>query len=188
MQFQIIPIHNSVFSSLHLVKNKISKMKFLVLLAVSLTVAAAAPLAVFQDENGEEFALVPLQRQRRQTSWGANQSGFSLGHKGTLFDNGNHKVDGTIGASKAWGSHGLKPDSYNGRVDYSHQRSGSGAFVSADRTPGWGTDVNAGAKYNFARGKNWNADVTGQYGRHFGGPGGTGKPQAGVMLNVNAKF
>ncbi|CAG9863310.1 unnamed protein product [Phyllotreta striolata] len=163
-------------------------MKFLVLLAVSLTVAAALPLAVFEDENGEEFALVPLQRQRRDTTWGANQGGFSLGQKGTLFDNGNHRLDGSLSGSKAWGSHGLKPDSYNGRLDYSHQSSGSGAFVSADRTPGWGTDVNAGAKYNIAGGKNWNADVTGQYGRHFGGPGGTGKPQAGVMLNVEGKF
>ncbi|CAH1110800.1 unnamed protein product [Psylliodes chrysocephalus] len=124
----------------------------------------------------------------QEVTWGANQGGYALGQKGTVFSNDNHRVDGSYGASKAWGSHGVKPDSFGGQVDYTHKPSGSTGFVGVNRTPGWGNDVSAGAKYNIAQGKNWGADVTGQYGRHFGGPGGTGKPQGGVFLNVGGKF
>lgn len=35
---------------------------------VVVTVATAQPLDVFEDENGQEFVLVPVQRQRRQVT------------------------------------------------------------------------------------------------------------------------
>ncbi|CAH1110799.1 unnamed protein product [Psylliodes chrysocephalus] len=163
-------------------------MKTFIAFTALVAVAAALPLDVFEDETGQEFVLVPVQRQRRDLTYGLNQGGYGLGQKGTVFSNDNHQLDGSYGASKAWGSHGLKPDTFGGRLDYTNKPSGSTGFVGVDRTPGYGTDVTAGAKYNIAQGKNWGADVTGQYGRHFGGPGGTGKPEAGVFLNVEGKF
>ncbi|XP_072389111.1 uncharacterized protein [Diabrotica undecimpunctata] len=163
-------------------------MKYNIVFAFCLAVAAAIPVDVAVDEEGQEYLLVPVFRERRDVKWGANQGGFGASSSGTLLNNNNHRVDGTATESKAWGSHGVKPDSFGGRVDYSHKPSGSSGFVNADRTPGYGTDVTAGGKYNIAGGKNWGADVNANYGRHFGGPGGTGKPQAGAGLNVHGNF
>uniref|UniRef100_A0A6P7GBI6 Uncharacterized protein LOC114340065 isoform X1 n=1 Tax=Diabrotica virgifera virgifera TaxID=50390 RepID=A0A6P7GBI6_DIAVI len=163
-------------------------MKYLIVFASFLLFAAALPVDVIEDEEGQEYALLPLHRERRQLKWGLNQSGYGLSHSGNLFNNNNNRLDGTVSASKAWGSHGLKPDTFGGRLDFANKPSSSSAFVGADRTRGYGTDVNAGLKYNFLQKKNWNGDISGQYGRHFGGPGGTGKPQAGVFLNLNGKF
>lgn len=73
-------------------------------------------------------------------------------------------------------------------MDYTYKPSASSVFVGADHTKNWGTDVAAGAKYNIHQSKNWAVDLTGQYGRHYGGPMGTGNPEAGVFLNVNGKF
>lgn len=53
---------------------------------------------------------------------------------------------------------------------------------------GYGTDLNVGAKYNIHQSKNFGVDVTGQYGRHFGGPGGTGQPNYGAFLNAHGRF
>lgn len=117
-----------------------------------------------------------------------NQSGAGISHTGNVFDNNNHRLDGTASAGKNWGSHGLRPDQVGGRLDYSHKPSGSSAFVGADNMRGYGTDVNAGVKYNIHQSKNLGVDLTGQYGRHFGGPGGTGRPNAGVFLNANGRF
>ncbi|XP_072389119.1 uncharacterized protein [Diabrotica undecimpunctata] len=163
-------------------------MKQVVTLCCFIVATAALPIESFVDEDGQQFVLLPLQRERRDLTWGANSNGFSLGQKGTIYSNSNHQFDGSYGASKAWGSHGIKPDTFGGRVDYTHNPSGSSAFVGANRTPGWGTDLAAGGKYNIAQGKNWNVDVTGQYGRHYGGPIGTGKPEYGAFLNVNGRF
>uniref|UniRef100_A0A6P7GB81 Uncharacterized protein LOC114340062 n=1 Tax=Diabrotica virgifera virgifera TaxID=50390 RepID=A0A6P7GB81_DIAVI len=99
-------------------------MKYLVL-ALCLTVAAAIPVDVAVDEEGQEYLLVPVIRERSCTR---------------------------------------------------------------NRTPGYGTDVTAGGKYNFAGGKNWGADASAGYNRHFGGPGGTGKPQVGAGVNVHGNF
>ncbi|CAH1110798.1 unnamed protein product [Psylliodes chrysocephalus] len=163
-------------------------MKSFIVFAVFVAISVALPFEVFEDETGQEFVLVPVQRQRRDVTWLVDEDKYGLGQKGKFFSNNNHQFDGSYGASKAWGSHGLKPDTFGGRLDYINKPSGSTGFVGVDRTPGYGTDVTAGAKYNIAQGKNWGADVTGQYGRHFGGPGGTGKPEAGVSLNVEGKF
>lgn len=124
----------------------------------------------------------------RQTQWGINQGGAGISHTGTLMNNGNHRLDGTASAAKNWGSHGVRPDQVGGRLDYSHIPSGSSAFLGADNMRGYGTDLNAGGKLNLHQTKNFGVDLTGQYGRHFGGPGGTGGPNYGVFLNANGRF
>lgn len=124
----------------------------------------------------------------RQTKWDLNQAGAGISHTGNIFDNDKHRLDGTASLGKNWDSHGLRPDQVGGRLDYSYKPSGSSVFVGADKTRGYGTDVNAGVKYNIYQGKNFGVDATGQYGRHFGGPGGTGSPNAGVFLNAHGTF
>ncbi|XP_057667433.1 uncharacterized protein LOC130900678 [Diorhabda carinulata] len=162
-------------------------MKSFIVLALCLAISAAIPLDIVEDEEGQEYLIVPLHRERREVKVGASQSGVNVGHSSS-YGNGPHRVDTAVGASKSWGSHGIKPDSFGGSVSYSHTPSGSSAFAGANRAPGYGTDVSAGGRYNFAGGKNWNAGVSAGYNRHFGGPGGTGKPQASVGLGVNGRF
>ncbi|XP_056640744.1 uncharacterized protein LOC130447770 isoform X2 [Diorhabda sublineata] len=163
-------------------------MKSIILVLAITAAASSLPIDIIQDENDQEYLVIPLERQKRDLTWGANQNGYSLGQKGTLWSNDHHQVDGEYGASKAWNSHGLKPDSYRGELDYSHKPSGSTAFVAAHRTPGYGTDGAAGLKYSIAQGKNYNVDLTGQYTRHYGGPGGTGKPEGQVLLTGEYSF
>lgn len=117
-----------------------------------------------------------------------SNSGIGISHTENILNNNNHRLDGTASAAKSWQSHGLKPDQIGGRLDYGYKPSSSSVFVGADHTRNLGTDVNAGVKYNIHQSKNWAADVTGQYGRHFGGPMGTGRPNAGVFLNVKGTF
>ncbi|XP_074026957.1 uncharacterized protein [Leptinotarsa decemlineata] len=163
-------------------------MKRFVFATLCLAVAAAVPLEVVEDVDGQQYYIVPIHREKRQTQWGISNSGYGASHTGTLYENDRHRFDGTASASKNFGSHGLRPDQVGGRVDYSHIPSGSSAFVGADNTRGYGTDVAAGVKYNIYESKNAGVDLTGQYGRHYGGPGGTGKPEAGVFLNAHADF
>ncbi|CAG9825326.1 unnamed protein product [Phaedon cochleariae] len=165
-------------------------MKVFVFVAFCLAVAAAVPIEVFEDEDGQEYYLVPVSREKRQTKWGISNSGAGISHTGTLFQNDHHQLDGTASAAKNFPSHGLRPDQIGGRLDYTHTPSGSGAFVQADRTRNWGTDVAAGGKYNIYTSpkKDFGVDATAQYQRHFGGPGGAGRPDAGVFLNAHADF
>ncbi|XP_023024624.1 attacin-A [Leptinotarsa decemlineata] len=163
-------------------------MKCFVFTILCLALSAAIPLDFIEDVNGEQYYIVPVSREKRQTNWGISNTGFGASHRGTLFDNNRHRLDGTASAGKNFGSHGLRPDQIGGRLDYNHKPSGSSAFIGADRTRGWGTDVAAGGRYNIHQSKNFGVDLTGQYGRHFGGPGGTGKPEAGVFLNAHGRF
>ncbi|KAJ8922492.1 hypothetical protein NQ315_007520 [Exocentrus adspersus] len=122
-----------------------------------------------------------------QTKWGISNSGFGASHTGTLFNNNNHRLDGTASASKNFGSHGLKPDQFGGRLDYSHNPSRTSAFVGADRTRHFGTDVSAGVKHNLYQNKNFGVDAVGSYNRHFGGPGGTGRPDGFVGIQASGR-
>lgn len=99
-----------------------------------------------------------------------------------------NKFDGTASAHKTFGTPGILPNQVGGRVDYTHKPSGSGAFLSADHGRGYGTDLNAGAKVNLYESKNWDVGVTGQYGRHYGGPWGTGRPNYGAFLSATGRF
>uniref|UniRef100_A0A6P7GN26 Uncharacterized protein LOC114340066 isoform X3 n=1 Tax=Diabrotica virgifera virgifera TaxID=50390 RepID=A0A6P7GN26_DIAVI len=162
-------------------------MKGLVIFAFCIAVVVSLPLDLIEDESGQEYLVVPVHRERRDLTWGANQNGYTLGQKGNLWENGAHKFDGAYTGSKAWDSHGLKPDSFGGRVEYTNKPTKTTAFVGADRTPGYGTDLNAGVKYNFVQDKKLNIDLTGQVSQHQGGPFGNSKPEAGVYLNFNAR-
>nr|AYV99146.1 attacin C1 [Octodonta nipae] len=163
-------------------------MKFILFSAFCVVMAAAMPYDIVEDEDGQQFYAVPVSREKRQTQWGVNQAGAGISHTGNLFDNNNHRVDGTASAAKNWGSHGLRPDQVGGRLDYNHKPSGSSAFVGADNMRGYGTDVNAGVKYNIHQSKNLGVDLSGQYGRHYGGPGGTRDLGSSVFLNANGRF
>ncbi|XP_023313225.1 attacin-C [Anoplophora glabripennis] len=161
-------------------------MKYFVLLAVVASIAVAIPVEFSEDE--QEFYLVPVEREKRQTKWDISDTGAKVGHSGTIFDNGNHGLDGSAYVAKNFGSHGLRPDQLGGRLDYAHRPSGSGAFISADNARGYGTDVNAGAQYNFVHRKDLDVGVVGQYGRHYGGPFGTSSSQRYVGLTATGRF
>ncbi|KAG5899936.1 hypothetical protein JTB14_002487 [Gonioctena quinquepunctata] len=161
-------------------------MKYFVFVTFCLAVATALPFEVIEDEDGEQYYVIPVSRSKRQTKWGVSDTGFGASHTGTVFKNDNHQLDGTGSFGKNFRSHGI--DQVGGRLDYTHTPSGSSAFLGADKTRGYGTDVAAGAKYNIYQNKNLDVDLTGQYGRHFGGPGGTGQPSSGVFLNAHGRF
>nr|ABZ80663.1 hypothetical antimicrobial peptide [Sitophilus zeamais] len=148
------------------------------------------PSTVVEDENGEHYYLVPLGRTKRQTTnWQIQSPGIaSLSHKGTILDNPNHHPDGSGYVTKDLRGHGLAPDAYGGRVDYTHKPTGSNLGVGADHARGFGTDVTASGTYNFLHSKSGDLGVTGQYGRHFGGPGGTGRPNWGVFVGGKYRF
>ncbi|XP_018563819.1 sarcotoxin II-1-like [Anoplophora glabripennis] len=164
-------------------------MKFFVFFVAAVAVAVAVPIEVAEDEEGQQYYLVPVSREKRQaTKWGVSNTGVGLSHSGTILNNDNHRLDGSAYAAKNFGSHGLRPDQVGGRLDYAHKPSGSGAFISADNARRYGTDVNAGAQYNFVHKNNLDVGVVGQYGRHFGGPFGTGRPQGYVGLTATGRF
>ncbi|XP_074026956.1 uncharacterized protein [Leptinotarsa decemlineata] len=163
-------------------------MKCFVFAVCCVAATIAMPFDVVEDVDGEQYYVIPISRQKRQTNWGISNSGFGGSHRGTLYNNDRHRLDGTASAFKNFGSHGFRPDQVGGRLDYNHKPSGSSAFAGANNVRGWGTDVAAGGRYNIHQGKNYGVDLTGQYGRHFGGPGGTGRPEAGVFLNAHGRF
>lgn len=123
------------------------------LAAAILTVSMAMPFEVYEDENGQEYLLVPsvLHRERRyiiiiilltktkliiilmcrQTSVDVNKSGpgtrVTLGHQGTLFNNGIHRLDGGASVSKQFKPSG--PTIAGGNLGYSHIPSGISTYI-----------------------------------------------------------
>ncbi|XP_018571235.1 uncharacterized protein LOC108910919 [Anoplophora glabripennis] len=162
-------------------------MKYFVLLAIVVTVVAAVPVDVVEDEEGQQYYLVPVSREKRGTQWGLSGTGATVGHSGTIANSGGHRLDGGAYAGKNFGSHGARPDQVGGRLDYSHG-SRTSAFASADHARHYGTDVNAGVRHNVYQNKNFGVDVTGQYGRHYGGPSGTGRASSGVGVVGHGTF
>ncbi|XP_018563821.1 uncharacterized protein LOC108905443 [Anoplophora glabripennis] len=162
-------------------------MKYFALLAVFAAVATAIPVGFVEDEVGQQYVLVPVNREKRQaTKLDISNTGVTLGHKGNIFDSNSHKLDGSAYATKNFGTRGL--DQFGGRLDYAHKPSASNVFLGADQTRHFGTDVKAGAQYNFVHKKDFDVGVVGQYERHFGGPFGTGKPQGYVGLTATGRF
>ncbi|RZC32121.1 uncharacterized protein BDFB_011474 [Asbolus verrucosus] len=162
--------------------------KLVVLALVSAAVVSAYD--VVQDEEGQEFYLVPLHRQRRQTNIGISKENpgvrITAGHKGTVFDNGNHRVDGGAFASKQFRPSG--PATVGGQLGYSHVPSGSNLNVGAQHTQRFGTDLSASGRGNLWRQGNSRLDAVGSYNRHYGGLGGTRRPNYYGGLQFNHRF
>ncbi|CAH1370004.1 unnamed protein product [Tenebrio molitor] len=152
--------------------------------------AAVSAYEVVQDDQGQEFFLVPLHRQRRQTSVDISKSNpgvrATVSHQGTIFNNGDHRLDGGAFASKQFRPSG--PATVGGKLGYSHVPSGSGLNVGAQRTQRFGTDVSATGNANLWRRGNARLDAVGQYNRHFGGLGGTGRPNYYGGLQFSHRF
>lgn len=95
----------------------------------------------------ERFEPVPIriQRVKRQeliTDLKRTEGGTrgTVGVGGTLFNNGDHRLDGQATVSKTWDPKG--PTSAGGRLDYMGPR-GAGASLGVDHTRHLGTDVDA---------------------------------------------
>ncbi|KAI4463070.1 attacin c-terminal region [Holotrichia oblita] len=145
---------------------------FIVSFCIISTFAGVVHLPTYEDE---EYILVPISRVRRQTTGGVDSNGRAfVSHTGTLVDNNRHNLQGTASASKQFKPNG--PLTVGGALDYTHKPSGSTLGVGASNTRGFGTDVGATGKYNFYNKGGTSVFAEGNYGRHFGGPGGTGRP------------
>ncbi|KRT86332.1 hypothetical protein AMK59_1093, partial [Oryctes borbonicus] len=123
----------------------------------------------------EEYVLVPLSRGRRQTTGGVDSGGRAfIRHTGTIVDNNRHHLTGTASAAKQFRPNG--PLITSGSLDYTHKPSGSTLGIGASNTRRFGTDVHAAGRYNFYNKGGTSVFAEGNYGRHFEGPGGTGRP------------
>ncbi|KAK9870783.1 hypothetical protein WA026_009743 [Henosepilachna vigintioctopunctata] len=144
------------------------------------------------NEFGEHYLMVPLPliRHRRQTSVDISRGGggtqVTAGHQGTIFRNDNHHVTGGGFISKQF--HSTGPTTVGGNVGYQHIPSGSGINLGASNTRGFGTAVSATGNANIWSSGNSRLDLTGSYGRHFGGAWGTGPPDYEVALTFNKKI
>ncbi|VEN64141.1 unnamed protein product [Callosobruchus maculatus] len=167
-------------------------MKYIVLIGFCLAVVSATPLEIAEDEEGQQYYMVPLSRARRSpgsvTHLGANERGFGVSHQGNILNKNGHQLDGGAYASKNYQSHGLRPDQFGGRLDYNHAPSRTSAFATADHARRYGTDVSAGIRHDIYSSKNFNVGVGGDYGRHLGGPGGNGRHQFGGFIRGSGRF
>nr|CAI5859212.1 unnamed protein product [Callosobruchus analis] len=111
------------------------------------------PYEVAENEEGQQYYMVPLSRSRRspqsQTSVGANERGIGLSHSGTILNSNGHRLDGSAYANKNYHSPGLKPDQFGGQLNYNHDR--TSAYLGADHARGYGTDVRAGVQHDIYR-------------------------------------
>ncbi|XP_017783158.1 PREDICTED: uncharacterized protein LOC108567297 [Nicrophorus vespilloides] len=166
-----------------------SKIALIVVL-LSFAACLASSFEIFEKENGELFYLVPLNeehnRVRRQTKANVDNNGVSLSHTGKLFENQNHRLDGTAFGQKDFKNHG--PLTAGGNLDYNHKPTGSNLNLGASNTRGFGTDVSAKGQYNFLNSKRTQAGVGAYYNRHFGGPGGSRRPDYGAFVSARYNF
>lgn len=107
-------------------------------------------------------------------------------HQGTIYSNGNHQVDGNAMISKAFRPSG--PITTGGGLSYQHLPSGSGLNLNAQHTPKYGTDFSASGNANLWQRGNSRLDAVGNYGRHYGGFGGTGRPDYYGGLQYTHRF
>lgn len=97
-----------------------------------------------------------------------------------------HRLDGGAFASKQFRPSG--PTTVGGQLGYSHTPSGSNLNVGAQRTQRFGTDLSASGTGNIWRNGNARLDAVGRYDRHFGGVGGTGRPNYYGGLQFTGRF
>ncbi|CAH1990087.1 unnamed protein product [Acanthoscelides obtectus] len=168
-------------------------MKYVVVfIGLCLAVVNSMPLEVAEDEDGEQYYMVPLSRTRRspqsQTGVSANQQGVTLSHGGNILDRNGHTLDGSAYASKGYHSPGLRPDAFGGQLNYNHEPSRTSGYLGADHVRGFGTDARAGVQHDFYRNKNFNVGAGVGAERHYGGPYGNGPTQLGGFIRATGRF
>ncbi|XP_059622751.1 attacin-B-like [Phlebotomus argentipes] len=175
-------------------------VKVVFLLACAVSAALAYPLeypeeSVPLDLVEELLHFLPLpvrDRVRRQTIFGGVTPGSAggvqgtIGARGTLYENGGHRVDGHGSVSRQW--HPTGPTTLGAGVDYTGPR--GSASVNAQHQHRFGTSLGIEGKANLYRSPNGmtSLDATGGYQRHFGGPFGTSKPNYNVGLGLTHRF
>ncbi|KAI4463062.1 attacin c-terminal region [Holotrichia oblita] len=129
----------------------------------------------------------------RQTTGGVDNSGRAfISHTGTLVDNDRHLLLGTASAAKQFRPDG--PLTVGGSLDYAHLPSGKYTYLLLSEhalitlmslvkkgrvhLAALNTNVAATGRYNFYNKGGTSVYAEGSYGRHYRGPGGTGRPDA----------
>nr|CAH7738723.1 unnamed protein product [Callosobruchus chinensis] len=167
-------------------------MKYIMVFGLCLAMVSGMPYEVAEDQQGQQYYMVPLSRARRspqpQTSVGANERGFGISHSGNILDNNGHRLDGSAYANKNYHSSGIKPDQFGGQLNYNHDPSRTSAYLGADHARGYGTDVRAGVQHDIYRTKNFNLGVGAGGQQHLGGPFGNSRPQFGGFIRGSGSF
>lgn len=153
----------------------------------------AENLEFAQDEDPlyEHLTIIRPIRVRRQTVYGgltpANPGAkATIGAQGNIFNNNGHSVHANGEISKTFKPIG--PTSIGGGVNYQGPRAGVSGNVN--HVHRFGTDVGVSGNTNIWRSPNGrtSVDANAGYNRHFGGPGGTGRPNYNGNINFNHRF
>ncbi|VEN33768.1 unnamed protein product [Callosobruchus maculatus] len=167
-------------------------MKHIIIIGLCFMVVNGMPYEIAEDEEGQEYYMVPLSRARRspdtETSICVKEKSSGVAHSGNIFDKNGHRLDGSAYANKDHHSPGIKPDQFGGQWNYNHDPSRTSAFVGADHTKGYGTDAGAGIKHDIHRSKDFNVGVGVGAQKHYGGPGGDTRPQFGAFVRGSGRF
>lgn len=138
----------------------------------------------------DAYEAMPQLRVRRQVFGGITPGNpgvtGTIGARGNIFNQNGHSLDASGQISRTFRPVG--PTVVGGGLDYQGPR--GGASVNANHARGFGTDLGASANANLWRSQNGRSsvDANANYGRHFGGPFGTGRPNYGVGATFNHRF
>ncbi|XP_049819445.1 uncharacterized protein LOC109608154 isoform X1 [Aethina tumida] len=164
-------------------------MKTTAFFLATLALAIALPLDLIEDDEGQQYLLVPLQRQRREssTSWdvskGAAGTTVKLGQETVLASKGGHELNAGAFASKTFDPTG--PLTVGGTLGYHNVPTGTDVKAVVAQTPNWGTDVGLQAsKTLWAPDKNTKLEAYGGVSQSFT-PWGKTKPEANVGLQFS---
>lgn len=150
---------------------------------------------ILQEFNSEYFGAndqfiedqAPMRVRRESGVFGSVKPGNpgvtgTIGAQGNIFNKNGHSIDAHGQVSRTY--HPAGPTSVGGGIDYQGPRGGLSA--GANHLHRFGTAVNIGGNANVWKSRDGRSsvDVTGGYNRHYGGPGGTGRPN----YNVGGQF
>ncbi|CAH0545651.1 unnamed protein product [Brassicogethes aeneus] len=159
-------------------------MKSYLVFVAFLAWASALPLDIFEDDDGQQFYLVPMQRQKRDTTWdvakGPGGTNVQLGQEGTIWAKGNHEIIGGGHASKNFNPNG--PLVGGGSIGYHHIPTDTNIKASATHIPNWGTQADIKASRTlWAPDRNTKLEAFGGASQSFTKWGNT-RPEANVGL------
>lgn len=146
---------------------------------------------IFEDLSGasEPHSKIRVRRQSGITgSITPGNPGITgtIGAQGNIFNKNGHSLDAHGQVSRTY--HPAGPTSVGGGLNYQGPRGGVSADVN--HVHRFGTGVNVGGNANVWKSNNGRSsfDVNGNYNRHFGGPGGTGRPNHYVGGQFTHRF